>query len=152
MDAKFIQSVIENLVGYSFYNIYVKEYTHNRSGVRIDAVIIDTQHKWVRGYEIKTSRQDYFNDEKYLEYTKFCSSLCIVCPEGLIQLDEVKKPLGLMWVREDGSSTYIRKPKNFQKRNSLSWFWTYLEVLEFEFRRLSDENKRFQIEKRRNGQ
>lgn len=32
-----------------------------------------------------------------------------------------------------------KKPQNFQKRNSLSWFWEYTHVLELEIMRLDRE-------------
>ena len=137
-----IRRVLRNRVPYR--NIFIPEFTYE--GRRVDAVIIDTDHRWVRGYEIKTSRSDWLRDIKWTEYTAFCSSLSIVCPEGLIRPEEVNPPFGLLWIverhfpdnlnRNTESMVWKRKPRNFQQRNSLAWLWTYVNVLESEFSRM----------------
>lgn len=71
-------------------SIYIPEFTFD--GLRIDAVIIDLTHRWIRGFEIKIRREDFQTDCKWQLYSEFCSSLSIVCPEGLIQPDEIIQP------------------------------------------------------------
>jgi hypothetical protein len=115
-------------------NIYINEFTYGDK--RIDALIIDTDHKWLRGFEIKVSRSDFLNDEKWENYSSFCSSLSIVCPWGLIQREEISKPFGLLWVSRNGCLKWIRRPKNFQKREALAWRFLYYRVMETEFKRL----------------
>ena len=126
----------------SYSNIYVPEFTWG--SLRIDALLIDVQHRWIRGFEIKVRKSDYVKDNKWTEYSKFCSSLCIVCPEGLIQPEEVGEPFGLMWVMERNNTwdpiIWKKRPKNFQNRNSLAWVWTYVKVIESELRRLDFDN------------
>lgn len=139
-----IHSVLRRLGG--FYGVYVPEFTYG--GRRIDAVIIDTSKRWIRGFEIKASRADFLGDEKYHEYSEFCSSLSIVCPEGLIKKEEVPDPFGLLYiVKEPGYTNDLRnvamkwekKPKRFQKRDGLAWLYQYVRVIEKELPRLDGE-------------
>jgi len=130
-----------------FKGIYVPEFTWEKH--RIDALIIDIEHRWIRGFEIKTRRNDFTRDQKFTEYSIFCSSLSIVCPEGLIESKEIEKPIGLLWIKENrdyrgvyGMPQWKKRPQNFQKRNGLSWLWTYTRVLELEFPRVLDELNR----------
>jgi len=135
----------QNLARYG--NIFIPEFTHGN--LRIDAIIIDTGHKWIRGFEIKTKKPDFQKDTKWTEYSQFCSSLCIVCPEGLIESKEVESPFGLIWIVKTPYDyykiRYIKRPKNFQKRNSLSWFWTYVNVLTLEIRRIYFELENYKL-------
>jgi hypothetical protein len=120
-----------------YQNIFIPEFTWN--GIRIDAITVDLSHRWIRGYEIKINHSDFVRDTKYVLYTQFLSSLTIVCPEEIISPEEIEKPVGLLWISPKEKfyqMTYKRKPKNFQKRHSLSWFWTYLSVLEHELPRM----------------
>ena len=115
-------------------NFLIPEYTWG--DLRIDAIIINTDKKWIRGYEIKVSRGDFLNDDKWQKYSTFCSSLSVVCPFGLIQKNEICKPYGLLWVGKNGEYSWQRKPKNFQKREALAWVFQYYRVVESEFKRL----------------
>jgi len=137
MTAKEIGDILKRS---SYSNLYIPEFTWD--DLRIDAIMIDVKHRWIRGFEIKTSRGDWLKDNKWTEYSKFCSSLCVVCPEGLIQKEEIEKPFGLIWIAEKSYNRiqYKKKPLNFQKRNSLSWLYQYVRVLETEFRRLHFES------------
>ena len=138
-----------------FYSVYVPEFTYG--GRRIDAAVIDVSKRWIRGFEIKVSRSDFLRDEKWHEYSEFCSSLSIVCPDGLILKSEVPKPFGLLYVGTDPTITndlrnitmkWIQKPQRFQKRDGLAWLYTYVRVIEKEFPRLMLENERFRNERR----
>lgn len=119
------------------YSIMVPEFTYN--GIRIDAIVINIRHRWIRGFEIKINRADWVKDTKWVMYSEFCSSLSIVCPQELIQPEEIKKPFGLLWLGPDVGRKWMRRPQNFQKRNSLAWLWTYIRVLEMEFPRIEGE-------------
>ena len=126
-------------------SVYIPEFTYR--DLRIDALIVDIPHRWIRGFEIKTRKQDFFADCKWQTYSSFCSSLSIVCPVGLIQPEEITKPFGLLWLGEDLDGDeyayyhWKKRPKKFNHRNSLAWTWIYLGVLEMELPRLIGENK-----------
>jgi len=134
VDANFIGEVIRQQVD----GLFIPEFTYG--DLRIDAAVIDVRHRNVRGFEVKVSKEDFIRDKKWQLYSAFCSSLSIVCPEGLIQVEEVSKPFGLVWVFADGRLEYQRMPRNLQSRESLAWTLTYLSVLEKEIARLVPEN------------
>ncbi len=123
-----------------FHSITIPEFTW--LGLRIDAIHIDFEHRWIRGFEIKTARGDWLKDNKWVEYSEFCSSLAVVCPRGLIQPTEIDKPFGLLWIGEKNNYPLLewkKRPLNFQKRNSLAWLYTYIKVMEKEFPRMAWE-------------
>lgn len=144
---KDIHEAIQRLGG--FYGVYVPEFTYNQK--RIDAAIIDISKRWIRGFEIKVSRSDFLADEKWQGYAEFCSSLSIVCPEGLIEAHEVPKPFGLLYIRNESVCTkdlrdvrvkWVSRPKRFQRRDGLAWLYQYVRVIEKELPRLSLEVER----------
>ncbi len=133
VSAQDIQILLRHWGGY--HGVYVPEFTYEDK--RIDAIIIDTTKRWIRGFEIKVSRSDWLRDEKWQTYTEFCSSLTLVCPDGLIARDEVQPPFGLLYVMPYGDFKWIRKPKRFQHRGSLAWLYQYVKVIEKELPRLA---------------
>lgn len=134
MNAAFITEILRGEID----GLFIPEFTYGDT--RIDAVVIDVRRRNVRGFEVKVAKEDYLRDKKWQMYSAFCSSLSIVCPEGLLQVEEVSKPFGLAWVYEDGRLEWQRMPRNLQSRESLAWTLTYLSVLEKEIARLVPEN------------
>lgn len=120
--------------------VFIPEFTWN--DLRIDALIIEPRSRYIRGFEIKVSRGDWLADGKWQQYAQFCSTLSIVCPEGLIQSEEVPKQFGLAWVAgQDVALRWKRLPKKFNGRD-LAWIYRYVEVIEKELPRLVEENNR----------
>jgi len=136
MTALEIKNRLRNM---SWHGLFIDEFTFGNQ--RIDAVIVDTIHRWVRGFEIKMSRADFLRDSKWSAYTRFLSSLSIVCPEGLIKPEEIEKPFGLLWVTETRFQ-WKKRPCNFQERRNLAWLWTYIRILEVEVPRMKMEINR----------
>ena len=122
-------------------NLFIPEFSWR--DLRIDAIIIDTRDRWISGYEIKVRKSDFLGDKKWVKYSEFCSTLSILCPEGLIDKSEVEKPFGLSYIVKDRFGDFklqnIQKPQLLQKRHSLSWFYTYTRVLELEMIRTQIE-------------
>lgn len=141
MNSAEVYKLLENHFRRFWGQILVPEYTYGN--LRIDAILIDTSHHWIRGFEIKVSRTDFLQDKKWQEYSEFTSSLSIVCPEELIKKEEIPKPFGLIYVSNAPLShfRYISNPKNFQKREALAWKSLYLRVIEREFIRLNEDIK-----------
>lgn len=136
-----VEHLMQGVRALAGHGVWVPEFTFG--DLRIDALIVDTQHRWVRGFEIKTSRSDFQRDSKWTTYSQFCSTLTIVCPAGMLQREDVQSPFGLLWISGYGigypAPAWVRRPLNLQRRNSLSWLWTYTRVLERELPRLSGE-------------
>jgi len=143
MTALEIKKFLKRSYAFRTQSIFIPEYTYG--DLRIDAIVVDTARRWIRGFEIKTSRSDFLQDDKWVLYSEFCSSLSVVCPEGVVRPEEIKKPFGLLWILHKTDAynprnlIWKKKPLNFQKRQSLSWFWTYTNVLEKEILRLDRE-------------
>ena len=154
MTAQEIKDYLKNAYAYRTSSIFIPEYTWK--GLRIDAIILDTSKRWIRGFEIKVSRGDFLQDDKWLLYSEFCSSLSIVCPADVVKPEEIKKPFGLLWIvptlwGEKITGHHLvwkKKPMNFQRRDSLAWFWTYTHVLETEILRLDREASHLRTEMR----
>ena len=71
-------------------------YGNQRLGI-FDAIAIGKSYNLdIRGYEIKVSRHDFIRDAKWENYLNYCNRFYFVCPEGLIDKDEVST--GLIWI------------------------------------------------------
>lgn len=133
----------------AYGSIMVPEFTFRDQ--RIDAIVIKPEKtRRILGFEIKVSRTDFLQDAKWQNYSRFCSSLSVACPKGLIKPEEIPSPFGLFWVDKEVAIrewdkkecvtypvTWAKRPKDFQGTKGLAWTWTYLEVLEAEFKRLA---------------
>jgi len=63
----------------------------------------------VCGYEIKVSRSDFLQDEKWQDYLGLCTHFSFVSPTGVIRLDETPKDAGLLWVSKTGGRLFTKK-------------------------------------------
>lgn len=61
------------------------------------------------GYEVKVSRSDFVNDDKWPSYLDLCHQLYFVCPAGLIDPVEVPEQCGLICVSKTGTRLYTKK-------------------------------------------
>jgi len=61
------------------------------------------------GYEVKVSRSDFLNDQKWHAYLAYCNELYFVCPHGLIKPDELPPEVGLIWVTKTGGRLVTKK-------------------------------------------
>lgn len=55
------------------------------------------------GYEIKVSRQDFEQDQKWTGYMDLCNYFFFVCPAGLIRATDLPHQVGLIWVSQTGT-------------------------------------------------
>lgn len=60
-------------------------------------------------YEIKVSRSDFVNDNKWRGYLDYCNSFYFVCPPKLIQPEELPKDTGLLWVSSTGTKLLTKR-------------------------------------------
>lgn len=65
---------------------------------RIDMLSLDYMGGKVRGYEIKVSRQDFQNDNKWREYLGYCDYFYFVCPADMIKPEELEPNIGLIYI------------------------------------------------------
>lgn len=70
---------------------------------RFDAYAIKRSwaNKKYTGYEIKVSRGDFLQDDKFRGYLPFCNEFWFVCPKDMIKKEEVPEGCGLIYVYPD---------------------------------------------------
>jgi len=83
----------------------------------IDAVAIKKTWSPITaiGFEIKVSRSDFVNDNKYPEYMKACTNFYFVAPNGIIKDDEIPKDVGLMIYYPESGTLKIKKKAPYLK-------------------------------------
>lgn len=83
---------------------------------RLDAWAMNRSwsHPVISGYEIKVTRSDFKRDEKWSAYLCCCNCLYFVCPDGLIQPDELPAEVGLIWATKSGSRLMTRKKASYR--------------------------------------
>ncbi len=91
--------------------------TWNSSGMlRLDAWVL--KRTWspltTIGYEVKVSRQDFEQDQKWPSYLDLCHEFYFVCPSGLIRATDVPASVGLIWVAKSGRLHTKRKAEHRQ--------------------------------------
>ena len=72
--------------------------------LRLDAIALKKSwaHPHVTGYEIKVDRSDFKCDTKWPGYLPYCHQFYFACPKGLIKVEEVADPAGLVYIGETG--------------------------------------------------
>lgn len=61
------------------------------------------------GYEIKVSRGDFLQDEKWPEYLQYCDTFYFVAPPGIINKEELPTDVGLMETTKNGAKLRTTK-------------------------------------------
>lgn len=82
-----------------YKDIFAAQVKMGQAGSKImDAVVIKPTWTPVTliGYEIKVSRADFLNDQKYPHYMKTCTIFSFVAPKGVVQKDELPSNAGLI--------------------------------------------------------
>lgn len=65
-------------------------------------------------YEIKVSRGDFLQDDKWQNYLKFGNEFYFVAPTGVIDKDELPGHVGLMVTSKNGTRLYIKRKAVFR--------------------------------------
>lgn len=100
-----------------------------------DVFIIAPHRRIFKGFEIKISHSDFLREkkearERYFRwgdgthlgekkgerYLRYCHLFYYVCPEGIIQPEEVDSPAGLLWVSPKKSTGYLYSYFSVKKR------------------------------------
>lgn len=68
------------------------------------------------GYEIKCSRQDFENDQKWTKYLDLCHQFYFVCPAGLIRATDLPSRVGIIWASKEKLHT-----KHYAERVEPDW-------------------------------
>jgi len=74
------------------------------------AMVKSYAHPAMIGYEVKSHRNDFLQDEKWPGYLPFCNQLYFVCPdESVISKSEVPEQCGLYVASKNFSMLYLKK-------------------------------------------
>ena len=78
---------------------------------RMDAYAI--RRSWTRantfGYEIKVTRSDFLQDDKWQVYLKYCNEFYFVVPPGICDPREVPEGTGLIVASKNGTRLYTKR-------------------------------------------
>lgn len=66
-------------------------------------------HPLITGYEIKVSRSDFLQDDKYLGYRQYCNCFFLVAPKDVIEPEEIPDGIGLYTVSSTGTRLYTKR-------------------------------------------
>lgn len=111
MNSKDIKNLL--FIKYKDDHLFIPECKSGKSdrGVKIlDGIAIRKSYSNfnILGFEIKVSRSDFIKDNKMYSYLDYCNQLYLVCPTGLISVDEVPENIGLMYVSK-GNKIFTKK-------------------------------------------
>ncbi len=68
----------------------------------------------VIAYEIKVSRQDFLNDNKWQAYLDYCNELYFVCPPGIINKEELPDGVGLLHTSVNCKKLYTKQKSPYR--------------------------------------
>ena len=81
------------------------------SHLRLDAWAM--KRSWANpltfGYEIKLTRADFLQDDKWHQYLDYCAEFYFVTPAKLIQVEELPADVGLLWIATTGTRLYTKR-------------------------------------------
>jgi len=83
-------------------------------------------HPLTTGYEIKVSRGDFLQDDKWRSYLPFCNAFYFVCPTGMIKPEELPDDTGLIYVSNTGTKLYTKKKAPYRKDVTLEPIYKYV--------------------------
>ena len=63
----------------------------------------------ITGYEVKVSRSDFVNDDKWTEYLPLCNCLYFVSPPDIIDVKEIHEGCGLIHVSKTGTRLFVKR-------------------------------------------
>lgn len=85
-----------------------------------DVVGLNLKRTEIRIIEAKATKADYIRDKKLIDidqsYYKHCHYFYIICPENVIQLDEIPKEYGVLWVDSNDEVIVKRNPTKYTGR------------------------------------
>lgn len=88
----------------------------NKELLKFDALAL--KKSWAKprltGYEVKVSRSDFLQDQKWPGYLPHCHCFNFVCPKGLIQPEELTEEVGLIWFYRDTGALVTKRPSKYR--------------------------------------
>ena len=93
-----------------------------RKARRMDAMLVSNDIRTLVGVEIKVSRHDLENDQKFTEYQPYCNALYLAVPKGLEQvaLDTAPESVGVLAIQP--TSRVMEVPRTAETREIEPFF------------------------------
>lgn len=105
---------------------------------RLDAWVMKPSwaHPLTIGYEIKISRSDFINDNKWRGYLQHCNEFYFVTPWKLVNEDEIPDGIGVLYVTQTGNRLICKKKAKYREVEISESFYRYIlmcrcEVVEY---------------------
>ncbi|MHA7813283.1 MAG: MmcB family DNA repair protein [Phycisphaerales bacterium] len=84
---------------------------------RLDAWVM--RRSWANmafiGYEVKVSRSDFLQDDKWRNYLEYCNQLSFVAPKGVIKPEELPTGVGLYYIASTGTRLFTKIKPAFRE-------------------------------------
>lgn len=93
------------------------------------------------GYEIKCSRSDFLNDNKWPEYLKYCSDFYFVAPPGIIQPEELPSGVGLLVTSTNKVRLYMKRKATHRNVEIPISIYKYILMWRAQIIRKADRSK-----------
>jgi len=99
-----------------------------RDLLKLDAWVLRRSYSplTIIGYEIKTSRQDFEDDQKWTKYLDLCHEFYFACPAGLIRATDLPSRVGIIWASKDKLHTKHKSEHIEPNREKLSRLLIYI--------------------------
>ena len=78
------------------------------------------------GYEIKCTRADFEQDQKWTKYLAYCHYFYFVCPAGLIRAYDLPPEIGIIWASKDKLHTKHSAERSNPDPEKLNALLTYV--------------------------
>ena len=113
MDSRLIMSLLEDRHNKDAFVSECKngETWGARDLLKMDAWVLRRSYSPLTtiGYEVKCSRQDFEQDQKWTGYLDLCHLFYFVCPAGLIRATDLPQSIGIIWVSSSHKLRVKRK-------------------------------------------
>ncbi len=99
-----------------------------RDLLKIDAWVLRRTYSPLTtiGYEIKCTRNDFEQDQKWTSYLDLCHEFYFVCPAGLIRATDLPAQVGIIWASKDRLFTKHKAERQEPDREKLNRLLIYV--------------------------
>jgi hypothetical protein len=93
------------------------------------------------GYEVKVTRSDFVNDNKWKKYLPFCHSFYFAAPRGLIKPEELSDGVGLIEICAGATRSMIKRKAAFRNGDIRPEVYQYVLMCRTQITRESKTDK-----------
>jgi len=125
------RTILDLLARRHWQDVFVPECKDGPSRVgmlRMDAWTMKRSwtHSCATVYEIKVSRSDFLQDDKWRGYLPYCNQFYFVCPPGVIDKSEIPPEAGLLVTTTNGARLLTKKKAPYYERDIPDSLYRYV--------------------------